>query len=166
MIRHLVGVVMLRYQLCSLATPPRLQIGCAVVNDLDGMRNSLRGWPWLTHCSQPGLQTHQLARLLFKGCHLRIPASQTRIEAGSPSGCSTIEADVDSGQPLNSSDPEAAVINTRIGALAGKRGVHRVLPAWAQPGHRIRCATSLASNGVKPLCLFAEHAVGIDRACG
>ena len=73
---------------------------------------------------------------------------------------------MDSGQPSNPSDLEAAVINTRIGALAGKRGVHRVLPAWAQPGHRIRCATSLAGDGVEPLRLFTEHAVGIHGACG
>jgi len=145
------------------AASPQQQVGRLVV---DNMYLAPVIWLWIGPRSQARLHPYQLAHLLVEGFQPRIPPSQTRIETGSPSGCSTIEADVDSGQPLNPSDLEAAVINTRIGALAGKRGVHRVLPAWPQPGHGIRCAMSLARDGVEPLGFFAEPAVGIDSACG
>jgi hypothetical protein len=130
------------------------------------MRLALNVWLGLGTRSETRFHAHQFAHLLVNICHPRIPAPQTLVQAGPPSCCSTIDAGVNSGQPLNPSGLEAAVINTRIGALAGKRGVHRILPAWSQPGHRICCATSLAGNGVEPLRLFSEHAVGIDRACG
>jgi hypothetical protein len=69
-------------------------------------------------------------------------------------------------QALDSPRLEAAVVNTFSGPFARQRGVDRILPSWAQPRHRVRSATASAGDGVKPLCLFAEHSVPINRARG
>lgn len=170
----LLGVGSWTFRLCHLpedralrhrrlwSAPPYQQVGRTVLD----IHRALSVWFGLGPRSETRFHAHQLAHLLVNIRNPRIPASQTRVETGSLSGCSTVDANVDSGESVNPSGLEAAVINTRIGALAGKRGVHRILPAWSQPGHRICCATSLASNRVEPLSLFAEHAVGVDRACG
>ena len=69
-------------------------------------------------------------------------------------------------QALDSPGLETAVVNAFRRSFAGKHSIHRVLPPWPQPGHRISSATAPAGDGVEPLRLFTEHAVGIHGACG
>lgn len=68
-------------------------------------------------------------------------------------------------QALDSPSLKTAVVNAFSRSFADKRSIHRVLPTWPQPGHRIRCATSLAGDGVEPLCLLSENTLGIDSTC-